>query len=46
VEEYADPDREEYRGLGLYMIHKFMDRVDVQTAPGKGTTVEMTKILR
>jgi anti-sigma regulatory factor (Ser/Thr protein kinase) len=44
IEDYMEPGRPEYRGLGLYLMHKFMDRVDVRSAPGKGTTVEMTKI--
>lgn len=46
LEEYIAAERDNYRGLGLYLIHKFMDRVDVKTSPGKGTTVEMTKIRR
>lgn len=44
LEEYINAERDNFRGLGLYLIQKFMDRVDVRTAPGKGTTVEMTKI--
>jgi stage II sporulation protein AB (anti-sigma F factor) len=46
LEEYAAPDRHRYRGLGLYMIRKFMDRVEVRSEPGKGTSVEMTKVRR
>ncbi len=42
--EYADPGRPDYRGLGLYMIYRFMDRVAVHSSPGHGTVVEMTKI--
>ena len=42
--EYADPQRPDYRGLGLYMIYRFMDRVAVRSTPGLGTVVEMTKI--
>ncbi len=44
IEDYLERDREQYRGLGLYLIRQFMDRVDVRSAPGQGTTVEMTKI--
>lgn len=46
LEEYLDPARENYRGLGLYMVHKFMDEVQVKSSPGQGTTVEMKKIRR
>jgi len=46
VEEYSAPDRESYRGLGLYMIRKFMDRFEIRSEPGRGTTVEMTKVRR
>jgi serine/threonine-protein kinase RsbW len=42
--EYADPQRPDYRGLGLYMIYRFMDRVAVHSTPGRGTVVEMTKV--
>lgn len=44
LKEYVERDGEKYRGLGLFLIYKFMDRVDVRTGPGQGTTVEMTKI--
>ena len=44
LELYTQPGREQYRGLGFYLMHKFMDHVNVRTAPGEGTTVEMTKI--
>ena len=30
-------------GLGLYLIHQLTDSVDVQSAPGSGTKVIMTK---
>ncbi len=46
LEEYAAPDRARYRGLGMYLIRKFMDRVHIKSEPGKGTTVEMTKVRR
>lgn len=44
LEEYLDSAREQYRGLGFLLMQRFMDRVDVRSAPGHGTTVEMTKI--
>lgn len=44
--EYLDNGREKFRGLGLYLMNKYMDKVTVHTAPGKGTTVEMTKYRR
>lgn len=46
LEQYIDANRESYRGLGFHLINQFMDRVDVRTAPGLGTTVEMTKFRR
>lgn len=44
LNDYLASDQERYRGLGLYLMHKFMDRVTVQSSPGQGTTVEMTKV--
>ncbi len=47
-----DPDRVPVRpdqppslegGLGLYLIHQLTDSVEVQSAPGSGTKVIMTK---
>ena len=46
LEEYLDQNREKYRGLGFQLMRRFMDRVSVTTDPGRGTTVEMTKIRR
>ena len=46
IEDYLEKGRENFRGLGLYLIRKFMDRVDFHSAPGKGTTVVMTKYRR
>ncbi|MCX7625427.1 MAG: ATP-binding protein [Candidatus Sumerlaeaceae bacterium] len=46
LDEYLAPEKEKFRGLGLYMIQKFMDRVNVHSEPGKGTIVEMTKVRR
>lgn len=41
LEEYIE--RDQFRGLGFYLMHKYMDRVTVHTSPGRGTTIEMTK---
>jgi stage II sporulation protein AB (anti-sigma F factor) len=39
--------REEDRsGMGFTVMESFMDDVEVQSAPGKGTTVIMTKRMR
>ena len=39
--------REEDRsGMGFTVMESFMDDVEVQSAPGKGTTVTMTKRIR
>jgi serine/threonine-protein kinase RsbW len=46
LDDYLESSGERYRGLGLYMIQKFMDRVNVLSEPGKGTIVEMTKVRR
>jgi anti-sigma regulatory factor (Ser/Thr protein kinase) len=46
LEEYLGSEQERFRGLGLYLMNKFMDRVHVESEPGKGTTVEMTKVRR
>jgi anti-sigma regulatory factor (Ser/Thr protein kinase) len=43
LDDYMDPARDKYRGLGLLLMQKFMDKVDIQSAPGKGTTVQMIK---
>lgn len=46
LEEYLDSARDRYRGLGFHLMRKFMDRVNVRSQPGRGTTVEMTKYRR
>lgn len=46
LEEYLDASREKFRGLGFHLMRKFMDRVNVKSLPGQGTTVEMTKFRR
>ena len=37
---------EDRSGMGFTVMESFMDDVDVQSAPGKGTTVIMTKRMR
>jgi len=37
---------EDRSGMGFTVMESFMDEVEVQSAPGKGTTVIMTKRLR
>ena len=37
---------EDRSGMGFTVMESFMDEVEVQSAPGKGTTVTMTKRLR
>ncbi|MFO7945815.1 MAG: ATP-binding protein [Armatimonadota bacterium] len=43
------PDREQWQelgedaGLGLFLIHELMDEVQIQSAPGSGTKIIMTK---
>jgi serine/threonine-protein kinase RsbW len=32
-------------GLGLYLVHRYMDEVRIESAPGSGTRVIMTKRL-
>ncbi|MGB9691517.1 MAG: ATP-binding protein [Candidatus Sumerlaeaceae bacterium] len=46
LDDYLAAGREKYRGLGLYMMKQFMDRLVVHSEPGKGTIVEMTKVRR
>lgn len=36
-------DLGEDAGLGLFLIHELMDEVEVQSAPGSGTKIIMTK---
>jgi stage II sporulation protein AB (anti-sigma F factor) len=43
LEQYIQGEQERFRGLGFYLMHKYMDRVDIRSIPGEGTTVEMTK---
>lgn len=44
LQDYVDNPRETYRGLGMLLMQKFMDRVDVRCVPGRGTTVELVKM--
>lgn len=46
VEDYQRPDRPAYEGLGLLIMHQFMDEVTFDSRPGLGTTVTMRKFLR
>lgn len=41
----TSPDGER-SGLGFSVMQSFMDRVKVRSAPGKGTTVTMERVLR
>lgn len=43
---YTSAPEEERAGLGFAVMQSFMDRVKVQSAVGKGTTVTMTKTLQ
>ena len=44
MDTYLDINREKFRGLGLVLMRKFMDEVNIQATPGNGTVVEMTKL--
>ena len=43
MESYLDINREKFRGLGLVLMRKFMDEVQIFAQPNHGTVVEMTK---
>lgn len=45
MEEYLEPERENYHGLGIMIMKQFMDEVDVVGNQGKGTEVRMKKYL-
>jgi len=47
-ESYTEPDPGEVRssGLGIFIIRTLMDEVDIESAPGSGATIHMTKRLR
>ena len=40
---YTSCESEERSGMGFTLMESFMDRVDVRSAPGRGTAVRMTK---
>lgn len=40
---YTDKPEMERSGMGFTIMENFMDRVSVESSPGKGTTVKMTK---
>ena len=42
---YTTGDSEERSGMGFTVMESFMDRVEVQSAPGHGTTVRLVKQL-
>jgi stage II sporulation protein AB (anti-sigma F factor) len=42
---YTTGDSAERSGMGFTMMETFMDSVEVESAPGVGTTVRMTKTL-
>ncbi len=44
MDAYLDINRIKFRGLGMVLMHKFMDEVAVHATPGQGTIVEMTKL--
>lgn len=41
----GEPDLSGDGGLGLYLVHRYMDEVRIESAPGSGTRVIMTKRL-
>jgi serine/threonine-protein kinase RsbW len=43
LDQYADPDREGYRGLGILIMKEFMDEVEFTAIPATGTMVTMKK---
>lgn len=46
IADYQKLGRDEYHGLGLLIMEKFMDEVHLQARPEAGTRVTMRKILR
>lgn len=43
---YTTGNKDERSGLGFAVMQSFMDKVKVISAPGKGTRVTLTKLLR
>ncbi len=41
----GEADLAQEGGLGLYLVHRYMDRVRIESAPGSGTRVIMSKRL-
>ncbi len=41
----AEADLTQEGGLGLYLVHRYMDEVSIESAPGSGTKVTMLKRL-
>ena len=48
LEEYMEPVLGELQvgGLGIFIIRALMDEVDIQSEPGTGTNIRMTKHLQ
>ncbi|MCL2112069.1 MAG: ATP-binding protein [Clostridiales bacterium] len=48
IEEYVTPVLGELQvgGLGIFIIRALMDEVDIQSEPGTGTNIRMTKHLQ
>ena len=48
LEEYVAPILDELQGggLGIFIIRALMDEVDIQSEPGAGTNIRMTKHLQ
>ena len=48
LEDYVEPDPGDPRGrgLGIFIIKALMDEVSIDSAPGAGTNIIMTKYLR
>jgi len=43
---YTSKPELERSGMGFTVMETFMDTVEIESAPGKGTTVRMTKIMK
>jgi len=46
IEDYQRDGREDYHGLGLLIMKKFMDDVQIRACPESGTTVILRKYLK
>jgi stage II sporulation protein AB (anti-sigma F factor) len=43
---FSTADDESRSGMGFTVMETFMDKVNVESAPGRGTTVEMVKTIQ